>query len=168
MADQRDRLGGRNGEVWRAYVNGRTQEWIAERLDLSQQRIAQILSEVRDSLPEDARQDWRISALETLGHLHAEMLEIANREAPPAYSQGGKILMDEHGDVVRDVSSRLAAVDRVLKVQERASRLLGLDAPDRVEATVTQVTQADLELQELLREARAASALEQEELGGAR
>jgi len=50
------------------------------------------------------------------------------------------------------------------RLLEREAKLLGIDAPQQVEATVTQVTQADLELQELLREARAASALEQEKL----
>lgn len=50
------------------------------------------------------------------------------------------------------------------RLLEREAKLLGIDAPQQIEATVTQVTQADLELQELLREARAASALEQEKL----
>jgi hypothetical protein len=40
-------------------------------------------------------------------------------------------------------------------VQERRAKYLGLDAPERVDATVTEVTQEDLELRELLAEARA-------------
>lgn len=55
MADQLDRLGGRNGEIWRQYASGRTQEWIAERHGIDQSRVSQILIEVRKSLPDDAR-----------------------------------------------------------------------------------------------------------------
>lgn len=65
-----------------------------------------------------------------------------------------------------ELGSRLARnIEVLVKVEERRAKLLGVDAPERVEATVTEVTQEDLELQELLREARAASAIEQAKLG---
>jgi hypothetical protein len=38
-----------------------------------------------------------------------------------------------------------------LKVSERRAKLLGIDAAEKLEAVVTEVTQADLELAELLR-----------------
>lgn len=49
----------------------------------------------------------------------------------------------------------LKAVDRLIRASARRAGLLGLDAPTRVEVESLQVTQADLELQELIREARA-------------
>lgn len=129
MADQRDRLGGRNGELWRAYTSGRTQEWIAERHGIAQSTVSEIIGEVRKSLPEDARADWRLCALETLGHLHAEMVELAN--GTPT-----RVTDPETGDLLEvDHSNRLAAVDRVLKIQERAGRMLGTDAATKTEVS---------------------------------
>jgi hypothetical protein len=52
-----------------------------------------------------------------------------------------------------------------LKVSERRARLLGIDAAEKLEAVVTEVTQADLELAELLREAKARNATRESELG---
>ena len=48
---------------------------------------------------------------------------------------------------------------QILKVSERRSKLLGLDAAQKVDATVTETTQQDLELQEMIREAEAANAV---------
>lgn len=152
MADSQDRLSGRNGAIWRAYASGRTQEWIAEQHGISQSRVSQILDEVREVLPADARADWRVIALETLGHLHAEMLELVDAEAPPVFFEDTALTHD--GEVVRDHSGRVAAVDRVLKVQDRAAKLLGLDAATKMEASVTVDTSA--EVAALLERARSA------------
>lgn len=55
-------------------------------------------------------------------------------------------------------------VEVAVKVSERRARLLGIDAPQQLEATVTEVSQADLEFQELLREAKARVATEEAKL----
>ncbi len=52
----------------------------------------------------------------------------------------------------------------LLKVQERRARLLGLDAPERADVTVHQVDAEDIELRELIDEARAKQAAEEAEL----
>lgn len=49
--------------------------------------------------------------------------------------QHGKIVRDEDGQAVEDDAPVLNAIDRILKISERRSRLLGLDAPARVEVT---------------------------------
>lgn len=53
---------------------------------------------------------------------------------------------------------KLSAMNVMIKASERMSRLHGADAPVRVEATVSEVTQADLELAEMIRETRARAA----------
>lgn len=53
---------------------------------------------------------------------------------------------------------------QILKVSESRRKLLGLDAPQRVDATVTETTQADLELQDMVNEQRARNARKAEEL----
>jgi len=60
----------------------------------------------------------------------------------------------------------LKAVDRLIRASGRRAGLLGLDAPTRVDVDVTQVTQADLELQELIREARARNTVVKERIAG--
>jgi transposase len=57
-------------------------------------------------------------------------------------------------------------VEVAVKVAERRAKLLGIDAPQQIEATVTEVTQADLALRELLHEARARVATEEANLAG--
>lgn len=64
---------------------------------------------------------------------------------------GTKVALQDHGPV-------LAAMDRFLKIQDRRAKLLGLDAAVKVDATVTETTQEDLELAEMVREAQAKAA----------
>lgn len=52
----------------------------------------------------------------------------------------------------------------VLRAAERKAKVLGTDAPTLVEATVHEVTQEDLALQEMIREAQAADAALEEQI----
>lgn len=52
-------------------------------------------------------------------------------------------------------------VEVAVKVAERRAKLLGVDAPEKVEATIHEVTQDDLALAELLREVAAQDALKE-------
>jgi transposase len=47
------------------------------------------------------------------------------------------------------------------RLLEREAKLLGIDAPQQIEATVTEVTQEDVALAALIREAQAAAAVEE-------
>ncbi|MFB7244633.1 hypothetical protein ACFCYX_19495 [Streptomyces populi] len=74
---------------------------------------------------------------------------------------------------VEDDTFILQAVDRLNRIEEQRRktgeairRLLGLDAPTKVDAQVTEVTQADVELQEMLRNARAKVHLEEQGIIG--
>lgn len=53
-----------------------------------------------------------------------------------------------------------------MKVEERRVKLLGVDAPERVEATVIEISQEDVALAELVREAQAAAAVAEQRLRG--
>lgn len=57
-------------------------------------------------------------------------------------------------------------VEVAIKVGERRSKLLGLDATESLNVNVTEVTQADIEFQELLAEARAKQATKEASLNG--
>lgn len=58
----------------------------------------------------------------------------------------------------------LKAVDRIIRVSGRRSNLLGLDAPVELNINTTEKTQADLELEELLREAEAHAEITRQQL----
>ena len=104
------RLEGRNGEIWRSYLFGKTQEAIAEEFGLSQQRVSELIRDVRESLPETDLTELRRADLERLDAM------LPNN-----------ILMAVAGD--KD------AVSSVLKIMERRAKLLGLDAPTKQEVT---------------------------------
>lgn len=97
-----ERLHGRDGAIWRSYLLGRTQEAIAAEHNISQQRVSQILAEVRASIPEDARTDAALVDLERLDLLLGGVLPAA---------------------VAGDVQATRAA----LAVLERRAKMLRLD-----------------------------------------
>lgn len=96
------RLEGRNGEIWRAYVLGRTQESIAAEHGISQQRVSQVLTAVRESIPADARTDAALLDLERIDLLLSGVMPAA-------------------------VAGDVQATRAVLAVLERRARMLRLD-----------------------------------------
>lgn len=66
-------------------------------------------------------------------------------------SQGRVVAHPDTGLPLRDHGPVLAAIDRILKIAERRARLLGLDAPTKIEAiTVDQIEAAIAQLSEEL------------------
>jgi len=60
-----------------------------------------------------------------------------------AVSNGRVVLHPETGEPLRDYGPVLAAIDRVVRIGERRCKLLGLDAPTKIEAiTVDQIEHA--------------------------
>lgn len=108
---ENERLNGRNGQVWQAYLLGRTQESIAAEHGVSQQRIAQILKEVRKSIPEEDVAELRRVDLERLDSMTPANLALARSG-------------DKDG------------VKSVLAIMARRAALLGMDAPKQVEASI--------------------------------
>lgn len=154
-----DRTLGRNGAIWRAYCRGATQEALAERYGLSQQRVSEIVRQVRDSIPEEDRANEVTRSLELLHELREGALEIWEMAAAPVFvGKDGEVARDpdqvddEHpeGVVVRDHSGRLAALTTALKVDGEIRKLLGLDAATKLDVSVS------------AQEERAAEALAQE------
>jgi len=67
----------------------------------------------------------------------------------------GQVVYFETGDPVPDIDPVMKIIDRLLKVMERRAKLLGLDKPVRVEATVHTMDSTDMELAEMIRRGRA-------------
>ncbi|ARX81535.1 hypothetical protein SMD44_00933 [Streptomyces alboflavus] len=113
------------------------------------------------------------AALERLKGLEDAAREVLAREHITV--NNGRIIVHD-GAPLPDDSPVLAAIDRLIKVEdarqrnsESRRRLLGLDMPVKVDAQVTETTQQDLELQEMIRDARARVQLEEQQIvdGGA-
>ncbi|MER5715727.1 hypothetical protein [Streptomyces sp. NPDC002132] len=88
-----------------------------------------------------------------LDDLYVAALEILERDHVTV--SHGRIITDELGQPIPDDGPKLAAIRELRALRESFRRLWGLDRPVKVDATVTEVTQQDIELQEMLREAKA-------------
>lgn len=69
------------------------------------------------------------------------------------------------GLIERGMNARMQVVAQQIRLSERRSKLNGLDAPIRVDATLTHRDAEDAELEELIREDRARAAREAQEAG---
>lgn len=105
-----ERLEGRDGAIWSAYVAGSTQDAIAAEHGISQQRVSQVLAEVREGLSAEERLDAALLAHERVRALLAAVWPAATG-----------------GDV--------KAVHAALKVLERQAKALGTDASEPLRVT---------------------------------
>lgn len=134
-----ERLEGRDGEIWRLYCTGRTQESLANQFGVSQSRVAQILKDVRAMIPAPDRDEARLRMLEVLDHLGAKFSAVAEKSPHLKYNNKGDIMVSADGTPALDHSEQRDAAKLVLEAQKRAAAMLGLDAPSKVEHSVDQV-----------------------------
>lgn len=90
--------------------------------------------------------------LERLGEMRQSALEVLERIHLTV--SHGKVIKDDYGTPLEDSAPRLAAIDRLLRVEERIAKLMGLDAPTRSEIEA-RVEQKPAELLALLAKVRA-------------
>ena len=86
---------------------------------------------------------YREEELQRLDLLMTEAWTVLKR-AHVTVSHGRVIRDEETGEPLLDDSPVLQAIDRVLKIQERRSKLLGLDAPTKVEAITIDSLDAEI------------------------
>lgn len=143
--------------------------------------VARALKDTLGEAPDEVRQ----LELERLDELWRKAYEVMNRDHLTV--QHGKVVgrrvgIERHDDGIEkldhdgktipiyedllDDGPVLNAIDRLLRIQERRARLLGLDVPVKAHLTVHQVDPRDLELAEILREAKARQASEEQLLKG--
>jgi len=159
------RLEGRNGAIWDHYLGGWTQERIAEQHGITQSRVSQIIQDVRDSIPDEERQALITTEVERLDRVLVEAFDvldtphyvvnagkIVHEITEYAQDDDGNVLLDEDGNPkaaklakLLDDGPRLQAVDRILKISAERRRLLGLDEPQELRATLTQTSPEVLE-----------------------
>lgn len=67
-------------------------------------------------------------------------------------------------DLIQQGKAVARNTEVAVKVSERRSKIMGIDAAEKIEAVITEVTQEDIALGELVREAQAAAAVSEQRL----
>lgn len=167
----------RDADAARLRTKGYTYQQIGDQLGMTkaaahkacQRALSDIVREPAEDLlkVELDRLDAQLVRLNDLEKAARKVLEarhITVNNGKVIYHPGTEQPMEDDGPV-------LQAIDRLVKIEaarnqnsERRAKLLGLDAAVKVDTTVHEVTQQDLELQEMLREAKARVKAQEQEL----
>ncbi|MFF7879125.1 hypothetical protein ACFZDM_33430 [Streptomyces californicus] len=133
----------RDAEAARLRTQGWTYQRIADHLKFKQRADAyNAVKRVLDATVREAGEDIRTLELERLDRLEAAANEVLEREHVTV-SNGRVVVL--HETPLPDDGPVLAAIDRLLKIQERRARLLGLDAPTKQAITITPERAAAIE-----------------------
>lgn len=128
----------RDKEIVRLYTKlAWTQQMIADHLGISQSAVSQSIQRMRAAHGPIDKGETIAQAADILDHLASMAVEVANTTPPPVTAgKDGIVVRDpETGNVVRDHSGRLQAMQTAKALLERKSRLLGLDSATKVETT---------------------------------
>jgi hypothetical protein len=137
-----------HGESW-------TLARVAEEMGCSVFRVQKLLNKYTPKLLEKDASRHREIEINKLDLLEERLWEMLDEDYITV--SNGQVVYMETGDPVPDIDPIMKIVDRILKVSERRAKLLGLDKPVRVEATVTTMDTMDMELAEMIRRGRADS-----------
>lgn len=138
-----------------AYSNGRPVSALIEEFGLSRATIYRRLQLAVDARLAPTVDEYRASQNVVLD----EQMERANQHLASAGAMMTLGTEQEDIDAIeRGLVHHLKAMEMVNRICEARRRLNGLDMPVKVEATVHQVSQQDVELAEMIREAKARAA----------
>ena len=134
MPKESARLMGRNGDIWREYCQGATQEELALKYGKAQSVISDAIRHVRDSIPQVERQDLIKEMVDYFRSLRVTVMEIAAMPAPPvtAGKDGDLVLDPDTGKHVRDYSTRINAIRTAVTIADREIDILGLKGEQKV------------------------------------
>jgi len=173
----------RDAAAARLRGRGYTYAKIAQELGLSGRQVA--YEAVQRALKAIVKEAASEALAIELDRLDAELVRLEGLEAAARAVMTRNHVTVSHGKVISttgpdgeeepllDDGPVLQAIDRLVRIEDargrngdRRAKLLGLNAPTRVDAIVHEVTQQDLELQELLREAKAKVAAQEQVIHG--
>jgi hypothetical protein len=148
-AQQQATAAQRRARVLQLRISGATFEQIGQALGITDGRAHQLYKDALNRTIQAPADEHRRLELERLDRLQAEAVRVLR--ADHIVVQGGEIVRGEDGRPLADHGPTLAAIDRLVRVQESRRKLLGLDAPSRhqVDARVMTVDQMDVRIEEL-------------------
>lgn len=118
--------------MWERRVAGMTQSEIAAEFGVSRERVSQVLSRYAEGLVHPKVHEYRTQQAERLDFLWRKLVESGRLAKGDPQSVGAGV-----------------------RILERYAKLLGLDAPTQIEATVETPDPREFELRELILEAQA-------------
>jgi Mor transcription activator family len=135
---ERANMIGRNGAIWREYCRGATMEGLADKYGLSFQRISQIIAEVRDTIPQQTRQQLIQQEIDFLNDTRSSiMADVYDSNPAPVTirdGEGWRYLKDPVTDeYVVDHTARLTAARVGLDYSKFIADVLGLKAATKVD-----------------------------------
>ncbi len=119
-----------------------------------------ITDEITDTVA-PYREQYKAMARERYDGMSRRVLDLMDR--PRYLVSDGKVVLVE-GEPVLDADFQLRCLDRLIAIEVRRSAMEGYNAPVKVDATVTEVTQEDIEAAALIREAKARAATQKARL----
>lgn len=136
----------RDMEIYEKWIRGTPQAALAEEYNLSVSRISLICTDVRRSMPQQSREDLIALSVDQLEFLREKVIELVQMNgAPVTAGQMGDVVLDpETGEVVRDYSLRLRAIQAALAMNQTLAKRLGLDAPAQTESVVKATVQYEI------------------------
>jgi hypothetical protein len=162
---------GRTAEREQAYdlrIRGLTHRQIADRMGIATSKVQTLLREEIANRLDPLKDQYLQYELDRLDHMQQAVLAVIDNPGTVVHVAEFTGELDKNGArkfvmvpvLIMDDKKILGAVDRLIRISESRRKLCGLDAPVRsaVDVTVTETTQEDLELAELLREAKARAA----------
>lgn len=130
---------------------GLTYQQIADQMGIDRATVLDSVKRGLHTLYDEAAEEVRKIEMIRLDDLTRVAQTIMTRRHP-LVSQGKVIVHPETKEVVLDPMPVLYAIDRMIRIQERRAKLLGLDAPTKIHAEVRNVEAIDAEIERLMAE----------------
>ncbi|PKV95908.1 Homeodomain-like domain-containing protein [Amycolatopsis echigonensis] len=154
----RAELAEKRAEAYRLKLRGLSDRAVGAQLGVSHTSVQNWIKQEADERVLPLADEYRKVQLERLGEMRQAALLVLER-FHYTVSQG-RVMNDLDGLPIEDDAPQLAAIDRLLRIEERIARLLGLDAPTRAEVEA-RVDSRPAELLAKVEAARAAVAAQE-------
>jgi hypothetical protein len=126
--------------------------------------VATVHKRITDEITETVapyREQYKSMARERLDNMSRKVLDLMSQ--PRYLVHEGKVVRVD-GAPVLDAEYQLRCLDRLMAIERQRAQMEGYNAPVKVDATVTEVTQEDIEAAAMIREAKARAAAQRERL----
>ncbi|MFD5089339.1 helix-turn-helix domain-containing protein [Amycolatopsis thailandensis] len=144
-------LAEKRAEAYRLKLRGLSDRAAAAEMGVSHTTIQNWVRQEADDIVLPLAAELRKVQLERLGEMRQAAIEVLERFHLTV--SHGKVIKDDYGDPLEDDGPKLQAIDRLLRIEERIAKLMGLDAPTKAEIEA-RVEPQPAELQKMLRQAR--------------
>jgi hypothetical protein len=133
----------RDAEAAQLRACGASYQHIADQLNFANRSAARkaVQRALADTVREPAEEVRQIQ-LAQLDRLTREALKVLERTH--IHVSQGRVVKSDDGVPLEDDAPVLNAIDRLLKIQERRAKLLGLDAPSKVEVLSLDAIDAEI------------------------